>query len=133
MTCVCVYVSVWTFFVSSSNLLRGIDDSGVVSELQGANHSRADAHHQRKRYLLQDKRETGSAVSGDNTHRFHGVTESVTDTATVWSSIREDDPSWETPRHMYPFTEKKTFFGRLIVLYLHVCGKLKTKSESNQV
>lgn len=56
---------VWNLFVSSSYLLRGIDDSGVVAELQGANHSRADAHHQRKRYLLQDNRETGSVVSGD--------------------------------------------------------------------
>lgn len=32
-------------FLFFSYLLRGIDDSGVVAKLQGANHSRADAHH----------------------------------------------------------------------------------------
>lgn len=90
MTCVCVLI------VVSSYLLRGVDDSGVVAKLQGANHSRADAHHQRKRYLLQDNRETGSAVSGDT---GLSVTEmmSVNDTTPVQVSIQEGNPAWEPP------------------------------------
>lgn len=40
-----------------AHLLRGIDDTGVVAELQGADHSCSNTHQQRERYLLQDNRE----------------------------------------------------------------------------
>lgn len=35
-------------------LLRSIDDSGVVAELQGADDGCSNAQHQVKRYLLQE-------------------------------------------------------------------------------
>lgn len=39
-----------------THLLRGIDDAGVVAELQGADHRSSNTHQQRKGHLLQDKR-----------------------------------------------------------------------------
>lgn len=99
---------VWNLFVSSSYLLRGIDDSGVVAELQGANHSRADAHHQRKRYLLQDNRETGSVVSGDTGSTVrHDECKGYGDSLVINPGRRSFMGKPPPPRHMYPFSEKK--------------------------
>lgn len=100
--CVCV----------SSYLLRGIDDSGVVAELQGANHSRADAHHQRERYLLQDNRETGSAVSGDTGSTVrHDECKGYGDSLAINPGRRSFMGIPPQPRHMYPFPEEKLFLG----------------------
>lgn len=48
-----------------THLLRGIDDTGVVAELQGADHGCSNTHHQRERYLLQDKREKRKLLTVD--------------------------------------------------------------------
>lgn len=128
---------VWNLFVSSSYLLRGIDDSGVVAELQGANHSRADAHHQRKRYLLQDNRETGSVVSGDtgSTVRHDeckGYGDSLVINPGRRSFMGKPPPPTQT-RIRFQKRNRENIFWRLVVLYLHIRGKLKIKSKCNQV
>lgn len=54
------------FHRSMTYVLRSIDDSGVVAELQGADDRCSNAQHQVKRYLLKDNvQKKGFSQRGD--------------------------------------------------------------------
>ena len=85
-----------------THLLRGIDDAGVVAELQRADHSCSDAHQQRERDLLQENRERRreKAVS-DKT----SLTSWLTFLSSGWFVLRAR--TWSA--RVSPFQLDKTF------------------------